>query len=293
MGRKKNRRSAGRPNRSRAGGPRLLAGWQRVLLWAVWLGVVAVLWAHTDDGSLRWTEVGVLAAAVAVTVLISRHAAGGPKVVVKDPAQLAGPFASRPSWPWILGSAGVTLGGLAGAVRIGHDLATGFATVGDVVSDIGVFILEWFKERASSGLAGDVTHTRMYALVALLPIGLLMLWYNLLPVLWRGQRFRVEPDGSLRVRQSAAWATVNPRDYATVVADGVTIEFRDGDRGLPAVVLPQRRVYSGDLGTRVEAHVLGSAVRRRVEAAGLRVEAPTAGHTAWVARRVSVSPVPR
>jgi hypothetical protein len=284
VGRKKNRR----PNRPRADGPRLLAGWQRALLWAVWLGVVAVLWAHTDDGSLSWTEAGVLAAAIAVTVLTCRYAAGGPKVVVKDPARLTGPFASRPSWPWILGSAGVTLGGLAGAVRIGHDLATGFATVGDVLSDIGVFVVEWFKERASSGLSGDVTRTRMYALVVLLPIGLLMLWYNLLPVLWRGQRFRVEADGGLRVWRSGAWAAVSPRDYATVVADGVTIEFRDGDRELPAVVLPQWRVYSEDLGTRVEAHVLGAAVRRRVEAAGLRVEAPTAGRaaeTAWVARR--------
>src|SRR5262245_30915188 len=112
----------------------------------------------------------------------------------------------------------------------------------------------------------------MYALMILLPIGLLMLWFNLLPVLWRGQAFRIEADGSLRVWRAGVWVAVNPKDYAIATADGITIEFRDGDNGLPPVVLPQRRVYSGDLGTRVAARVLGAAMRQRVSAAGMTVE---------------------
>lgn len=268
-------------------GPRLLAGWQRVLLWAVWLGFLIIVWNNSKYGALGWTEAGVLVAAIAFTVWCCRYRYGKPKVVIREPARMIGEFASRPSWPWLVLSAFVTLAGLAMTIKVTRDLHYGLTTISGVFVDFVDFFYEWWVELASRGRHGDVTHTRLYILVFLLPIGLCMLWYNLLPMIYRGRAFRIRGNNSVEVNHLGDWVPLNVRDSVTVAADGFAITFKDA-RGSATVTLPQWRVYSRDYDTPVAQHVIAAFFRQQLEANGFRVETREPGRkleTAWVATR--------
>jgi hypothetical protein len=272
-----------------ASAPRVLAGWQRALLWAVWLGFVVVLWNNSQYGALGWTEAGVLAGAIAITVWCSWHRFGKPRIIIREPAQMVGEFASRVSWPWLLFSVFVMLGGVAMTIKVTRDLHYGFTTISGVVVDIIDFFYEWWLEIASRGRHGDVTHTRLYILIVLLPIGLGMLWYNLLPILYRGRAFRVEERGSLQFNRRGDWVATNVRDFASASADGFTITFKDAsDKSL--LTLPQWRVYSREHDTPVAQHVIAAFFRKHLESNSFHVETRESGRkleTAWIATRTS------
>jgi hypothetical protein len=267
--------------------PRLLAGWQRSLLWAVWLGLVVILWNNSQSGALGWTEAGVLTATIAITVWCCGHRFGKPKIVIREPDQMVGEFASRPSWPWLLFSAFVTLGGVAMSIKVARDLHYGFTTISGVFVDSIDFFYEWWLETTSRGRHGDVTHTRLYILVILLPIGLCMLWYNLLPILYRGRAFRAG-NGLVQVTRQGEWLPLNVRDFASATADGFIFTFLDA-QGSAAVTLPQWRVYSQEHDTPVAQHVIAAFFRRQLGSNGFRVETRDPGRkleTAWVATRI-------
>jgi hypothetical protein len=271
----------------------LLAGCQRTFLWVIWLGVVAVLWAHSDDGSLGCTEACVLLAAIASTIGICRNPSGPEKIVFKEPEQLTGGFVSRPSWPWILVSAGITSGGIAFCVRLGHDLYYGFATLSDVFNDIALLFLEWLIERLSNGTSGDVTNTRLYVMVILLPIGLSMLFLNLTPLLDRGQPFRIEAHKVVRVRKGNTWVLLNLDDYQVVSSGGDCIRFHTKDQTTTEVKLPYGRVYSVERRTRVNPLVLTNFFRQLLEAKGFQIEKGLPlfenEKLVWSARRTNVN----
>jgi hypothetical protein len=202
---------------------------------------------------------------------------------------MVGDFASRVSWPWLLFSAFVLLGGVAMTVKITRDLHYGFTTISGVFVDVIDFFYEWWLEMASRGRHGDVTHTRLYILVVLLPIGLCMLWYNLLPILYRGRAFRIDDAGSLQVNRGGKWMQLDVREYANIVADGFTITFKDS-RTSPPIKLPQWRVFSREHDTPVAQDVIAAYFRKLLESNGFHVEIREPGRkleTAWVATRTS------
>jgi hypothetical protein len=284
MGRKQHAKSERPPA---ATGPRLLAGWQRALLWAVWLGFVVVLWNNSQYGAFGWTEAGVLAGAIAITVWCSWNRFGKPKVIIREPAQMVGEFASRPSLPWLLFSGFVMLGGIAMTIKVTRDLHYGYTTISGVFMDVVDFLYEWWLEAASRGRHGDVTHTRLYILSVLLPIGLCMLWYNLLPILYRGRAFRVGERGLLQVNRGGNWEPINMRDFASVTANGFRVAFKDAsDKTL--LKLPQWRVFSREHDTPVAQHVIAAFFRKQMESNGFHVETREPGQKlewAWVATR--------
>jgi hypothetical protein len=105
-------------------------------------------------------------------------------------------------------------------------LATGRASVGEVVKDIAVFIEGWIAETiARYAYDAELEKTHAYALFLLLIPGLIMVWLNLIPVLHRGSEFRVEADGSVMVRRSDSWEPLLEYQYPSRVADGRTIDF--------------------------------------------------------------------
>lgn len=251
--------------------PHLLAPWQRALLWLVWLGAFVVVWLNTDRDSLGLKEVAALAAAIGVTVWVKWHPAGGPAVEITDPNDLRGEFVSRPSWAWLLVGVWLCLGGIAFGVRLVRDLSSGLATPYDVLVDVVRFFTEWITERLSGGVHGDVTNTRLYVMVVLLPMGLMILLFQLPALLWRGRRFRVDDDGSLHAFVGGTWEPLRVKAYGRIVGDGITIDFREEASGRPDVSLPQMRVYSALRGTRVSPRVLAGLIRQKAAAAGMEV----------------------
>jgi hypothetical protein len=268
-------------------GPQRLADWQRSSLWMVWLAVLALLIAGTDKESLSLAEFGAIVAGIAITVWNCRNPRGGPKKLIEESSEVRGEFVSRANWALVLVGAGLTLGGLAGGMKIIHDVSHGLTTIGGVFEDMALFVLEWIKERLSGGTEGDVTHTKMYTLILLLPIGLLMLLFLSPPLFFRGMRFRVEDDGTIQFRDCGVWKPLGLEDYSEAAAGAFTIEFKRAGEATAAVVLPQARVFSAERGTRVEGKVLAAFFRERLEASGFAVESKDSKETPshWRAQR--------
>jgi hypothetical protein len=81
-------------------------------------------------------------------------------------------------------------------MAIVYDMSTGRAGFGDVMRDIGVFIEGWFTELLLGGFYdAELEKTHAYALFVLLLLGLLLLWYNLIPFFKRAPSFRTSPTG--------------------------------------------------------------------------------------------------
>jgi hypothetical protein len=264
---------------------RLLGSWQRALLWFAWLGTLAWIFWNTDRESLGLSEFLCLAAAIAITIWVCRSPRGPVRVDLKDPNELTGTFVSRVNLPWLLGGALITLGGVAFLMRLITDLSSGRATWKDVVVDVERFFAEWLIERLTKGTDGDVTNTRMYVMVVLLPIGLLIAFFNLIPWLFRGRRFRIDKTGQVLLLDPYGWQPIRWSDYTKVEADGTTIDLWQ-DQTL-AIQLPVARVFSEEHGTRVRAEVLKQAILRPVEAAGFVVETDSTAPDNTAPKRVS------
>ena len=179
---------------------RFVAGWQRCLLWLIWIGLCLFVWNNSRWGKVGWIDVGILLAAIATTVACCRRPLGMPKVVIRDPSEMSGEFASRASFLWLSISVFLCLGGVAMSAKLMRDLQVGATTIRGAVVDVVDFYTEWLFEFIIKGRRGDVTSTHLYILVGFLPIGLAMLWYNLLPLLYRGHAFRISSDGTLDVK---------------------------------------------------------------------------------------------
>jgi hypothetical protein len=177
----------------------------------------------------------------------------------------------------VLFGAILTVGGVAGAGAAIYDVATGRATVGEVFKDIGIFIEGWIVELIFRLHDAELENTHAYALFILLLPGLLLLWFNLVPLLNRGSEFQVHPDGSVSVRRGQGWEPLMEYQYSTVEADGTTINFMPPPDGPPAITLPQYRVFSREYGARLDNKVSAEFFRRLVAGRGFEVEAPAAG----------------
>ena len=218
-----------------------------------WLGFLGLAIWKSQSVSFSGLEFLALAAAIGITIFCVAKPLGGPKVDLSEPAHMLGDYVSRTNWALVLIGAILTVGGVAATMAIVYDMSTGRAGFGDVARDIGVFIEGWFTELFLGGFYdAELEKTHAYALVILLPPGLLLLWYNLTPFFKRGTEFRVEPDGSVAVRAGATWPALLEYEFSDVTADGTTIEFKP-PQGPTTLVLPQQRVFSRAHGVRLPA----------------------------------------
>ena len=165
-----------------------------------------------------------------------------------------------------------------------YDVANGRATVGDVFKDIGVFIEGWFVELVFRVYDAELEKTHAYALFLLLIPGLLLLWFNLIPLFNRGSEFQVHPDGSVSVRSGTGWEPLMEYQYSTVTTDGATFHFTPPPDGPPAIVLPQYRVFSRENGARLDTKVSAEFFRRLLAGRGFEVEG-AASDSGFTARR--------
>ena len=172
---------------------RLLTWWQRALRWVAWLTFLGLAVWNSQSvyfGPLEWLA---LIAAIAISIWCMAKPLGGPKVELSEPAHLLGAFVSRTNWALVIIGALLTIGGVAGAGAAIYDMSTGRATVGDVLKDIAIFIEGWIVEMfAADAYDAELEKTHAYALFLLIIPGLLLLWFNLIPLLHRGSEFRVE-----------------------------------------------------------------------------------------------------
>jgi hypothetical protein len=83
---------------------------------------------------------------------------------------------SRTNWGLALFGGILTIGGVAGATAAIYDVSTGRATVGEVVTDIGVFIEAWIAELIAPAYDAELEKTHAYALCLLLIPGPLLVW---------------------------------------------------------------------------------------------------------------------
>ena len=251
------------------------------MAWLTFLGLA--VW---NSGSVYFSPMEWLAliAAIGISIWCMAKPLGGPKYELKEPTHLLGAFVSRTSWGLVLFGAILTVGGVAGAGAAIYDVSTGRATVGEVFTDIGVFIEGWIAELIFRLYDAELENTRAYALFLLLIPGLLLLWFNLVPLLNRGSEFQVHPDGSVSVRRGDSWEPLMEYQYSTVAADGTTIDFTPPPDGTPAIVLPQYRVFSREYGARLDGKVSAEFFRRLLAGRGFEVEG-AASSNSFTARR--------
>lgn len=160
---------------------RRLTGWQRALRWIAWLtflGPAIVNSQRTSFSGLEWLA---LAAAIGISIWCMAKPLGPPKYELTEPVHVRGEFSSQTSWGLVIFGAILTVGGVAATGPIVYDLSTGRATFGEVVHDIGRFIVGWFVEIFTRGTYdAELEKTHAYALFLLLVPGPLLLWYNLI-----------------------------------------------------------------------------------------------------------------
>ena len=166
-----------------------------------------------------------------------------------------------------------------------YDVSTGRATVGDVFTDIGIFIEGWIADLIVPTYDAELEKTHAYALFLLVIPGLLLLWFNLIPFFNRGSEFQVHPDGSVSVRRGDSWEPLLEYQYSTVTADGTTIEFTPPPDGPPAIVLPQDRVFSREYGARLPTKVSAEFFRRLLAGRGFEIESASSSSSSFTARR--------
>lgn len=248
------------------------AGWQRALRWVAWLSFLGLAIRNSQSVSFGGLEFLALAVAIAVSIFCVAKPLGGPKVDLSEPAHMLGRFVSRTNWALVLIGALLTVAGVGATGAIVYDMSTGRASFGDVLRDIAIFIEGWFVELFLGGFYdAELEKTHAYALFILLLPGLILFSYNLIPLLRRGNEFRVEPDGSVAVRAGATWPTLLEYEYATVDADGTTIRF-SAPQGTNRLVLPQQRVFSREYGVRLPAKTSAEFFRKRLAIRGFDVD---------------------
>lgn len=263
---------------------RLLTWWQRALRWVAWLTFLALaIWnsQSVSFGPLEWMA---LIFAIAISGWCMARPLGGAKVELSEPAHLLGAFVSRTNWALLIIGALLTIGGVAGAGAAIYDMSTGRATFGFVLKDIAIFVEGWFAELMARTYDAELEKTHAYALFLLIIPGLLLLWFNLIPLAKRGSEFQVHADGSVSVRRTDSWEPLMEYQYATVTADGDTFEFTPPPDGPPAIRLPADRVFSREYGVRLNSKVSAEFFRRLLAGRGFAIEGPATG-SGFTARR--------
>jgi hypothetical protein len=264
---------------------RRITWWQRALRWIAWLTFLGLAVYNSQSVYFSPLEWLALIAAIGISIWCMARPLGGPKYELREPTHLLGAFVSRTSWALTLFGGILTLGGFAGSMAIIYDVSTGRATVGDVMTDIGIFVEGWIVELIAPTYDAELEKTHAYALFVLLIPGLLMLWFNLIPFFNRGSEFQVHPDGSVSVRRGDSWEPLLEYQYSTVAADGTTIAFTPPADGPPAIVLPQDRVFSREYGARLPAKVSAEFFRRLLAGRGFDVESASSSSSSFTARR--------
>lgn len=265
---------------------RRVAGWQRALRWAAWLTLLGLAIANSDRESFGPLELLALAAAIGISVWCLAKPLGGPLVAMDEAADVHGTFVSRTNWGLLLIGVALTLGGIGATGAIVYDLSAGRATVHDVLADMGTFVVGWTSE-ALSGRSYDahLERTHAYALFVLVVPGLLLLRWNLVPLVKRGHEFRVEPDAVIWVRGPRGWGQLLEYNYASVTADGTTIRFTPSGDATPAVILPQARVFCRETGTRLRSQVSAELFQQRLARHGFTIEVIDAKRGSFRGRR--------
>jgi hypothetical protein len=251
---------------------RRITWWQRALRWIAWLTFLGLAVYNSQSVYFSPLEWLALIAAVGISIWCMAKPLGGPKYELKEPTHLLGTFVSRTSWGLVLFGAILTIGGVAASMAIIYDLSTGRATVGEVFTDIGIFVEGWVVGLIVPTYDAELEKTHAYALFVLLIPGLLLVWYNLIPFFNRGSEFQVHPDGSVSVRRGDSWEPLLEYQYSAVAADGTTIKFTAPPDGPLAVVLPQDRVFSREYGARLREKVSAEFFRRLLAGRGFAVE---------------------
>jgi hypothetical protein len=184
--------------------------------WLTFLGLAVYNTQSVYFSPLEWVA---LIAALGISIWCMAKPLGGPKYELTEPTHLLGAFVSRTSWGLTLFGSILTIGGVAGGMAAIYDVPTGRTTVGDVFTDIGIFIEGRIVELIAPTYDVELEKTHAYALVLLLIPGVLLVWYNLIPFFKRGNEFQVHPDGSVSVRRDDSWEPLIEYRYSTVTAD--------------------------------------------------------------------------
>jgi hypothetical protein len=259
-------------SRSEPTAERRPAGFQRALRWVAWLTFIGLTIANSGRSSFGPLEFLALAAAVGVSIWCLAKPLGGPKVTIDGPGDVHGTFVSRTNWGLVLLGVALTIAGIGATGAIVYDLSTGRATVREVLSDMATFAVGWTVEIFTRGAHdAHLEDTHAYALFVLLLPGLMLVCWNLIPLLKRGSEFHVEPDSSVSVRRGGQWLPLVEYEYVTATADGTTVRFAPAGAA-PAVVLPQTRVYSRETGARLNHDVSGAFFAQRLARRGFTVE---------------------
>jgi hypothetical protein len=264
---------------------RRITWWQRALRWIAWLTFLGLAVFNSQSVYFSPLEWLALIAAIGISIWCMAKPLGGPKYELREPTHLLGAFVSRTSWGLVLFGAILTLGGVAGSMASIYDVSTGRATVGDVFTDIGIFIEGWIAEMIAPTYDAELEKTHAYALFLLLIPGLLLLLINLVPFFKRGSEFQVHPDGSVSVRRGDSWEPLLEYQYSTVAANGTTIEFTPPSDGPPPIRLPQDRVFSREYGVRLPAKVSAEFFLRLLAGRGFDVESASSNSDSFTARR--------
>jgi hypothetical protein len=264
---------------------RRITWWQRALRWIAWLTFLGLAVYNSQSVYFSPLEWLALSAAIGISIWCMAKPLGGPKYEMTEPTHVVGAFASRTSWGLVLFGAILTLGGVAASMAIVYDLSTGRATVGEVFTDIGIFVEGWVVGLIVPTYDAELEKTHAYALFVLVIPGLLLLFYNLIPFFNRGSEFQVHPDGSVSVRRGDGWEPLMEYQYSTVAADGTTITFTPPPDGPQAVVLPQDRVFSREYGARLKPKISAEFFRRLLAGRGFDVDSESESSTSFTARR--------
>lgn len=232
-------------------GERRLAGWQRAVRWVLWLTFLGLAIWQSQNVGFSGVEWAALLAALAFSIWCMATPLGGPRVEFTETSHLLGTFESRTSWAMLLIGVLLTVGGVAGAGAAVYDMASGRASLGDVLRDIAIFIEGWIAEMFVGLYDAELENTHAYALFLLIVPGLVVVAINVTPLRKRGTAFRVENDGSVLVRRREDWEALLEYRYSSVVADGRTIEFTPVADGPTAIELPQARVFCRENGARL------------------------------------------
>jgi hypothetical protein len=265
---------------------RRIGSWQRALRWVAWLTFIGLAIANSSSESFGLLDGLALVVAIGVSIWSTAKPLGGPKVRIDGPADVRGVFVSRTNWGLVLFGGVLMIGGVGAIGAIAYDLSTGRATVRDVFSDMGTFVVGWTMEVATGwSYDAHLEDTHAYALFALVVPGLWLVWWNLVPLVKRGREFRAEPDGSIAVRGSHGWFQLPEYEYSAVAADGTTMRFTPAGDWTPAVTLPQARVFSRETGARLRRNVSGEFFSQRLARRGFSIEAIEVKRGSFSARR--------
>ncbi|PTY02931.1 hypothetical protein DB346_07925 [Verrucomicrobia bacterium LW23] len=275
----------------KSGGPapeQMVAWWQRLLMWVLWLGFLALAFSNTESGDgFTVMESLLLFAAAGVTIWSYIDPRGGDAIFFESAADLEGEFESRTNWAMMLLGALLTLGGVAGFMRTAFDYFRGFSTLWGILEDMGTFVVKFWLQFVVGVIGVDCTEgSRLYILMVLLLPGGILFLATLIPFLCRGVPYRISADAPagkegeggaqlLEFWHRGKWLPLAPEHFGKIVADSEEIVFSEPTVSTPDAVtevgLPLGRVFSRKLGTRVKPGVLSRFFHKKLVASGYKI----------------------